>query len=313
MLWHTKKTETTLEPPMPTPEKKPLDEWNEKLEAYKKLAGRITVADGKPEIPEDVRKAFKDLGDLGKDHNEFKLFIAAQIDLDAGLHITRAGIMPWWLLHTGHAFIGDLAGLRRVNDEMLKAGQRQADCNAAFTWLSYSNALVEGYNNKITVGVLQQLMDWGADPNYQNGNWLEKSLRGGLNKDGLAPLINAGADAATVTRVLDDLRKAGKSQATVVEEAVRGKTLTGKVDDQILLQATFSPDGTTLKSYFNFASRRVQESHVQPGQPEGPLLSIAFDDYDSGAVDAAQKALEKKGGKPTPYRHSGNFGMQLLN
>jgi hypothetical protein len=294
---------------MPTPAKKPLDEWNEKLEAYKKLAGRITVAEGKTDIPDDVRKVFKALADLEQSHNEFKLFIAAQIDLDAGLHLTRAGIMPWWHLHTGHAFIGDLAGMRRVNDEVLKAGHQQINCNATLTWLSYSNSLVEGYSNKITVGVLQQLMDWGADPNYQNGTWLEKGLRGGLNKDGLAPLINAGADATTVTRVLDDLRKAGKSQAAVVEEAVRGKTLTGKVDDQILLQATFSPDGVTLKSYFNFSSRRVQESHVQPGQDPGPLLSIPFDDYDSGAVDAAQKALEKKGGKPTPYRHGGNFGL----
>lgn len=296
---------------MPVPEKKkPLDEWNEKLAPYQKLAGRITVDDsGKAVIPDDVHKAFKDLGDLGKEHNEFKLFVGAQIDLDAGLHLARAGILPWWLLHTGHAFTGDLAGLRRVNDEMLKAGHQQINCNATLTWLCYSNALVEGYNNKIIVGVLQQLVDWGADPNYDNGSWLEKGMRGGLNKDGLAPLINGGADAATVIRVLEDLRKNGKSQAAVVEEAVRGKTLTGKVDDQILLQATFSPDGATLKSYFNFASRRVQEVNVQPGLAESPMASIRFEDYDSGAIDAAQKALEKKGGKPKPFRHAGNFGL----
>lgn len=294
---------------MPVPEKKPLDLWNEKLEAYKKLAGRITLDEaGKAAIPDDARKAFTALAGLDQTHNEFKLFIAAQIDLDAGLHLTRAGIMPWWHLHTAHAFIGDLDGLRRVNDEMLKAGHQQTNCNATYTWLSYSNALVEGYNNKITVDVLQQLIDWGMDPNYQDGTWLEKSLYG-LKKDVLATLINGGADATTVTRVLDDMRKAGHKQAAVVEEAVRGKTLTGKVDEQILLQATFSPDGATLKSYFNFASRRVQEVNVQPGLAESPMASIRFEDYDSGAIDAAQKALEKKGGKPKPYRHAGNFGL----
>lgn len=313
MLWSRKKTIITSqnkeEPEDAMPEKQPteLDKWNAKLAGYQKLAARVTAdANGKPEVPEDVRAAFRALTDLPESENNFKVFVGAQIDVDKGILLAQSGAMAWWHLHTGRAFAGDLDGLRRVNDALTKAGHKVSH-SSALSWVSHGYSLVEGYKNKITVGVLQQLVDWGADVNHDNGSWLGKAMRS-LNEKGIAPFMTGGADAGHVLRNLEELSAEDEAQCRLMKGVLRGMTLDGKVDDQTLLKATFSPDGAVLKTYFNFAARRVQEVHMSVGK-DSAMATAHFRDYDSGAIEAAQKALQKLGGKPTPYTRPDSLGF----
>ncbi|MEZ0260239.1 MAG: hypothetical protein ACAH80_04475 [Alphaproteobacteria bacterium] len=299
------------EPAMPERPETPLEKWNKRLAAYQQLAAGVSVDDkGKPVVPEDARKAFTDLGALDKDQADFKVFIGAQLALDKALLLCEAGALHWWIVKTGRAYAGDIEGLQKVHDRIEALKLQQPSANSMMTWVCYPHAVVEGYSNKLTNTLLDTVFAMGADVNHDKGSWLEKAMRS-LNATGVGCFVAHGADATTVARVYLDLQQNNSSQAKVVEEALRGMTLDGRVDDQTLLRATFSPDGATLKTYFNFAQRRVQEVTVQPLAKDVAvaMTSASFKDYDSGAVDAAQKALEKLGGKPKPYRHAGNFGM----
>lgn len=312
MFWKQKTVikQTVEEPPAPMPEKEktPLEKWNDRFAAYSKLADRIAFGDGTSTVPEDTQKAFRELGDMPKEENNFKIFAGGRIGLEQGIALAQSGAMPWWHLHTGRAFAGDLEGLKRVDDEMKKAGHK-ISYDAALTWISYPHELVEGHGNRITPAVLQQMMDWGANPNYDNGNWLAKALRT-QEEQCLAVFIRAGAESTHVLRVLEELAAEDKtSRVNVIRQVTRGQTLDGRVDDQTLLKATFSPDGAVLKTYFNFAARRVQEVHMSVDK-DSAMQGAHFRDYDGGAIEAAQQSLQKLGGKPTPYIRPGttSFG-----
>jgi hypothetical protein len=298
------------EPAMPEKPETQLEKWNKRLTAYTQLANGVSVdAKGKPVLDERTQKYFADLAALDKDQNDFKVFVGGQLPLDKALLICESGALPWWVIKTGRAYCGDIEGLKKIHDRIDVLKAQQPNPSSMMTWVCYPHSLVDGYSNKLTNHLIDAVFDMGADVNHDNGTWLEKAMRC-MNETGVKCFISRGADAAVVTRVLAALRdEKDHSQVKIVEDALRCTTLSGKIDDQILLQATFSPEGTTLKSYFNFATRRVQEVHVQPGRPDGAMVSLRFEDYDGGAIEDAQKALKKLGGKPTPYVRPGSTGF----
>lgn len=240
-----------------------------------------------------------------KDVN-LRLLVFSQLDVDRMIALARAGAVSWWGVFTGRAFFGDVEGMKKVWDAAQKdpgAGEKsdRPDAGTALKWLAEPYKLAEGYSNKIEAAAIRRLLEWKADPNAENGRWLEKSLRS-LDGDCIRALVDHGANPETVFRVMADLHeKKNFAQVEKIQDALSRKNLYFRVDDQTLMETKYIPDvqgGSTFKTLFNFRARRVTEIYEYGPDRKAVMTGVPFSDYDPEAVGFAREQLLRLGGKP---------------
>jgi hypothetical protein len=240
---------------------------------------------------------------VGQDwDNEQRVFTFGQLDAEKLVPFCRAGLLPWWQPFTGHAFFGDLDGIRLLHaaytEEPGKSEKPSPD--SALTWISHPYELGRKAANKIVPAVLEQLMDWGADPNHSDGKWLMMGLRQ-LEPAQLRPFLDHGADLLYIGTVLQKARANGEDGVLRnVTAALPGRVYYNKVDDDSLLETRFLPGAaglSSLKTLFNFKSRRVTEIH-ESAAPEASVQTVApFSDFDTAVLQEAAARLAGLGGR----------------
>lgn len=231
---------------------------------------------------------------------DYQMYVALSLPVEQAIAAAHAGVLPWWSAFTARAFMGDDAGLRKVYDALPEA-ERKTHATTAYKWIA--EPYVAGdIENTTAIGVLRQLLKWGANVNDDNGKWLEKSLRS-LGPDQIRALIDNGAPPVTVFRVMNELLGGkGDAQAAQIQQALARDTFYMRIDDETLLQTKYIPGedgGSNFKALFNFRARRVNEVWEPVSGKRQPLMiGASFDDYDPAAIEAAESRLRKLGGKP---------------
>jgi hypothetical protein len=252
-------------------------------------------------IPQTVRDAFAQ-NDLSQWSSDRKVFTFGQLDADKMIPLCREGLVPWWCPFTGAIYRGDLAAAKKFQKAFEQdAGKgEKPSMSSALTWIVYPHKISDSFSNNIDAKVVRQMLDWGADANYENGKWLEFALRH-LEAEGIKPFLDYGAQSGTILRVMDDLQKNQKfAQLGKIQDALAHCSYV-KVDDQTLLEAKYVPDArgcSVFKTLFNFRSRRVHELYETGQGAQAVMNGMPFDDYDREALAFAQEKLQQLGGKP---------------
>ncbi|MBI1215640.1 MAG: hypothetical protein GC185_07465 [Alphaproteobacteria bacterium] len=277
--------------------------WEATLDALQKHLAQMPVDDdGRPQVTENLRRTFSVLPDKNWG-NDQKVFIFGQLDVDKMIPVCRAGLCPWWPVFTARAYFGDLDGLKKIHEAFTadKGKESKPGMSATLTWLSFPHTLRKGVPNVIEPKVISQLLDWGADANYENGEWLRTALRS-LETEQIRPFIEHGAALAHISRELGALRQANnRQQAEKVEAALPGAVFHTLADSESLLETRFIPGVSgmaSLQTLFNFSARRVQEIYEAVHEGKVGLNSVSFADYDTAVLQKAAKKLEELGGKP---------------
>lgn len=251
----------------------------------------------------DVRALKETLKQLSVDHwdTNRKVYTFGRLDVDVGIAAAQAEVIPWWTVFTGRAYAGDLDGLRKVYD----AAQEKAvekdrpGLNAALTWISFPHD-IQGYKNKIEPAVLQQMFDWGAEANYDNGSWLTKALYQCEEKI-IDVWLDNGATLKNVAAAINKVNGRNAELHTKLLGVLPGRGFYDSLDDDTLLETKFVPDVggvSTFKTIFNFKAQRVTETYESPRQTQPVMQSSLFEDYSTTALQAARARLEKITGKP---------------
>jgi hypothetical protein len=252
-----------------------------------------------PPAAESICAALKADSDVNR-----KVYVLGRLEAAQAVRLCRAGHMPWWPAFAGHAFFGDLAGLRRVYEAAQEDPGQETEKPSptnAYRWISQTYVIGGDASNKIDTGVLRQLFAWKADPNDDNGKWLEKSLRS-YDTGALRVLVENGASLPTVFKVMAELQKeGGDAQIGRIQDALAKDPLYLKVDDQTLAEVKFIADpsgGATFRTLFNFKARRVSEIY-EAGAGHGAVMNaVNFNDYDQEALECARDRLQRLGGHP---------------
>lgn len=251
--------------------------------------------------PKDVQGIFKRLktDDWGVNR---KVYTFGRLPLDQAIPAAAAGLMPWWPVLTGRAYAGDLEGMRRVQDAIEKYvedKEERPNPNAAMTWISYPHDLQDGYKNTIKADVLQQLFDWGANPNYDSGSWFEKTL-GKCDADIIETWLDNGASLKTMTKVINYANGRNAELYHKLVAVLPGRAFYDKLDADTLLETKFVPDVggiSTLRTMFNFKARRVQEVYEAVNMQQPVMHSVTFNEYSVTAIEEAMRRMEKLTGK----------------
>ena len=208
--------------------------------------------------------------------------------------------MPASYENTEDAWVLARDGLRKVHAAITEdpGSASKPSMSSALTWITFKNILHKGAESDIRPEVLEQLLDWGADPNYENGKWLRTVLRN-LDSEHIRPFFTHGASLDHVAAELEAQK--GNSKITAnIRGALAGEAFTGRSGDDALVETRFIAEAgglATLQTVFNFSARRVQEIYAPPeGQPA--LHSTPFADCDAAALTQAAKRLRELGGKP---------------
>jgi hypothetical protein len=283
------------------------DDWKACLQALEKsLATAVASAENGRLAAGDVQNLAQQLHMMDGDNwdNNRKVYTWGRLKLDLAVAAADAGLAPWWAVMTGRAYAGDLEGMRHVYDlthrKSFDIVAQRPSLDSVVTWLSRPYKIGDGYSNNITPQVLQQLFDWGADPNHDEGKWLTMAL-----KDCDAPVINVwldnGAALKTVTQVISSLNGRNAERQTLLISCLAGRTYYEAMDDNTLLETKFMPDvngASTLKTLFNFKAQRVMEIYESARPLQPVMTSAAFEDFSAAAVDAARDKLQSLTGKP---------------
>jgi hypothetical protein len=280
------------------------EDWDRELQGLRQALQGVAEGGAIPQVAVDICAAMKKLPNNEGSH---QVFVLGQLEPAQSALLCRADLMPWSTALTGRVFFGDLAGMRAVygaQQENPGKGAEGPSPTTAYKWIAEPYKLIDDVANKADVGVLAQLLDWGADPNDDGGKWLEKSLRA-QNAGFLRLLLDHGADPATVFRTLSELQEAKKSaQVAQIQEALPGRVFSAKVDDESLVESRFVPatgGGGVFRTLFNFRARRVSEVYENNAGTSSSLASIDFGDYDQGVLQAAREDLIRRGGHPREF------------
>lgn len=265
----------------------------QKVAEFTDALKRVVPAGGGWHVPEDVKALFQKQSH-NVDLNDLNVAVFGRLDAEKMIVMARAGAVHWWQPTTGKAFYGDVDGMRKIYNAAPADGRPSA--TSAMTWVSYPYKAA-GVPNKIEASVLRQLFDWGADVNDKKGEWLEKAVRN-LDGEPLKEFVKRGS-IVTVFKAMDSI--ADDAKRAEIQKLLQKPTSYVKVDDDTLAETKFIPDaqgGSTVKALFNFRARRVNEVFEGPERKTLFMTSVAFDDYDSAAVDFAREKLKALGGKP---------------
>ena len=257
-------------------------------------------------ITPDYRAALsKSMETLGADNwdNNRKLYTFSKLPLDLSMTAAEAGLLPWWTVMSGRAYAGDLEGLRKVYDitrEKIIDEDSRPDVNSTLTWISFPHKINDSYRNKIDPDVLQQLFDWGADPNRENGKWLINALKE-CDADAVDVWLNNGAALKTVVQVINGMVGSNKERHAFLLARLPGRAYYDALDADTLLETKFVPDvggSSAFKTIFNFKAQRVTELYEGTNQQQPVMTSSLFEDYSTTALAAAREKLEEITGKP---------------
>lgn len=234
--------------------------------------------------------------------NDARLLVFGQLDVNKMIAVCRAGGCPWWTVFTARAFFGDVDGLRKVHVAYTEdAGKSETpNMSSALTWVSFPNSLANVEKNTVTVPVLEQLMAWGADPNYDDGKWLGKVAQS-LSAQHIAVFLNNGGQLAPVCAELASAyRNKHENIIKNIEGALASRMFFSKTGDDEVVQTRFLPDTlglSSLKTVFNFSSRRVTEIYTPAQSGQATMMQVSFADMETGALEQAAEKLGALGGR----------------
>lgn len=279
-----------------TPSKQQI--WFETQRQVRALFAQLKEdANGDVIVPAEVKAAMAKLDEKSWDNNR-RVYTFGTGNTQQNVLAARAYLIPWWTVMTGAVFFGALDDMRYIKAEADKHAKpdERPSMNSALTWVTFSNALVGDIKNKIEPEVIKQLMEWGADPNHDNGKWFDTALRN-LNSDIISIYLDHGGSLDTVSKTMlankDNTSLRGKIASTLV-----GRTFDTRVGDDTLVQTQIMPDtdGTAvLRTVFNFRSQRVQE--IYEGPRTSAVMQVSnFDQYNTVALGDAYETLKKLGG-----------------
>lgn len=258
-------------------------------------------------VPQDVRDAFAALK-----HNDWQndrmVYTFGTGDVKDNILAARAGLIPWWPVMTGAAFFGALDQLRVIKDaaDQYAGPKEKPSLNSVLSWVSMPYTLVGGVRNKIEAPVIRQLLEWGANPNHENGKWFSSAMRR-LDADCIKPFIDHGGSFDTIASVMNtakgDAELQGKISALLI-----GRSFETRVGEDTLIKTQILPDAAgvaTLRTVFNFGAQRVQEIYESP-RAAVTMQAMSFEEYNTAAVNDAYGALKKLGGSaPDMLRATG--------
>ena len=278
--------------------------WKASLDYLETTFGRAVAQGGGAMAADDVAGLKLGLQSLGADgwDNNRKMYTFGRLPLETAIPAADAGLIPWWTVMTGRAFAGDLDGLRTVYaaaQEKIIDEDSRPDVNSALTWISFPHKVNDSYRNTIKPDVLQQLFDWGADPNREGGKWLINALKE-CDADVLDVWLDNGASLKTVVQVINSMNGRNTERHAFLLARLPGRGYYDALDADTLLETKFVPDvgGTSaFKTIFNFKAQRVTEIYETPRQQQPVMTSSLFEDYSVTALEAAKEKLEKITGK----------------
>lgn len=279
--------------------------WKASLDYIETLFGQAVTSGNGVITPDDKAALSKSMETLGADNwdNNRKLYTFSKLPLDLSMPAAEAGLLPWWTVMSGRAYAGDLEGLRKVYDitrEKIIDEDSRPDVNSTLTWISFPHKINDSYRNKIDPDVLQQLFDWGADPNRENGKWLINALKE-CDADAVDVWLNNGAALKTVVQVINGMAGSNKERHAFLLARLPGRAYYDALDADTLLETKFVPDvggSSAFKTIFNFKAQRVTELYEGTNQQQPVMTSSLFEDYSTTALAAAKEKLEEITGKP---------------
>lgn len=283
--------------------------WRQTRQHVQELFKQLSEDDkGNVVIPAEVSDAFAKLGEKDWDNNR-RVYTFGTGDAAKTILAARAGLIPWWTAMTGAAFFGNVDALRKIKtaiDTHETNPDRKPGFNSTLTWISHPYTLIGHTRNKIEAPVLKQLMEWGADPNYEDGKWLVKAMQY-LNADAVKIFIDHGANYDTIMATLHDAGSKSDLYKRVLP-LLPGRTFTAKNGEETLVQTQVMGDlnGVSLfRTIFNFRAQRVHEIY-EAANTTPVMKSYDFAEYNTSMLGDARDALKSLGGSvPDMLRATG--------
>jgi hypothetical protein len=279
--------------------------WQETVERIRAALKGAPVAGGVCVIDDALRPQLAGmLAEPLKENNRI-VFTAGQLDPAQAGGLARAGLIKWWHTFAGVSYFGNaenLRSLRALHDADNGQSERHDSFDSTLTWASHPHSVTKGSVTRMDPDTVAQLIEWGANVNHENGKYFGFVLRGSPAEI-IALYLDNGAPKQAAEVALQEMT-ANKNylQAQRIDNALGGEGMYAKVDAQTLMVTQFigEPEGVaTLKTIYNFRSRRLNEIYTPPGQGAQPAMtSTDFAGVDSAALRRAQEKLQQFGGKP---------------
>lgn len=279
--------------------------WQETVEKLRAVLKEAPQAAGMPVVTDPLRPRLTEiLQDIAKDNNR-AVFTAGQLEPVEAAALARAEIIEWWHAFSGAAYFGKAANLRvlrSMHDADTGEGDRHDDFDSTLTWASHPHSVTRGLVARMDPETVALLIEWGADVNHDDGKYYGYVLRGSPAEI-IALYLENGAPKQAAEVALQEMTAAKNYlQAQRIDNALGGEGMYAKVDAETLMTTQFiaEPEGVaTLKTIYNFRSRRLNEIYTGPGQSAQPAMtSTDFAGVDAGSLRRAQEKLEQLGGKP---------------
>lgn len=279
--------------------------WQETVNRISAAVNTAPVAGGMPVVTDALRPQLAEMlaGPL-KDNNH-AVFTAGQLDPAAAAALARAGLVKWWHAFAGAAYFGkpeNLRSLRALHDADHGAGGRHDNFDSTLTWATHPHSVAKGLVASMDRETVALLIGWGANVNYENGKYYGYVLRGSPADIITLYLDNGAPKQAAEVAMQEETGKKNYLQAQRIDNALGGDGIYAKVDAQTLMVTQFiaEPEGVaTLKTIYNFRSRRLNEIYTPPGADAKPAMtSTDFAGVDTAALRRAQQKLEQSGGAP---------------
>ena len=279
--------------------------WQEAVEKIRTALNAAPVADGVRVIGDALRPQLAEMLVEPLKENNRIVFTAGQLDAAQAGGLARAGLIKWWHAYAGASYFGkveNLRALRVLYDADKGAGEPHGSFDSTLTWASHPHTVTKGVVTRIDPETVAQLIGWGANVNHENGKYFGYVLRGSPAEIIALYLDNGAPKQAAQVAMQEETGKKNYLQAQRIDNALGGEGLYAKVDAQTLMTTQFidEPEGVaTLKTIYNFRSRRLNEIYTPPGQgAQAALTSSDFAAVDTGTLRRAQEKLRQFGGSP---------------
>ncbi len=279
--------------------------WQETVEKIRTALKAAPVAEGVCVIGDALRPQLAEmLAEPLKENNRI-VFTAGQLDTAQAGGLARAGLIKWWHVYAGASYFGkpdNLRALRALYDADKGAGDPHDSFDSTLTWASHPHNVTKGIVTRMDPETVALLIEWGANVNHENGKYYGYVLRGSPAEI-IAIYLDSGAPKQAAETALQEMTGAKNYlQAQRIDNALGGDGIYAKVDAQTLMTTQFigEPEGVaTLKTIYNFRSRRLNEIYTPPGQgAQSAMTSTDFAGVDAGSLRRAQEKLEQLGGRP---------------
>lgn len=280
------------------------DEWQATVDDLQGKFARMAKTDSGWDIPADLVMQLAAIKNNNNWTNFRRTFTFSQVEPEKLAAVCRAGHVQWWPGISGYAMRGNIDAMRYLYDEHQKTPPATEDdrvkLGALMSWACYPTAFHEGAQKfPADAVVLKQILDWGADPNYEKGKYLDMALRQSPS-DVIALMLAHGGASASVDKALQEMIKEKNfAQAAHILKARGVDGFFTKVDEGTLLETKYvseNGEGSQFKTLFNFRAQRVTE--VYDNGKYAALTSYPFTEYNTQALEKAQETLQKLGGMP---------------